>query len=104
MALLAYEGAFGSLKREAVFRATEKHGVPVKIVNITKETYRGSAAQVRTLRISDKIKIQKGVRQGDIRSSIPFTAALEEIFKRVAVETSTDQHQWREDKQLEIRR
>lgn len=65
MVFVDYESAFISIKHEAIFKAIEKHGVPIKIINIIKETYRGDTAQVRTDKISGKIKIQKGVRQGD---------------------------------------
>jgi hypothetical protein len=67
---------------EPDFQAITKHGVPTKLINIIKETYRGDTAQIRTELLSDIIKIQKGVRQGDTLSPVLFTAAVEEIFKR----------------------
>jgi hypothetical protein len=82
MAFVDYEKAFDSITHEAVFQALTKHGVPTKLINIIKETYRGGTAQIRTELLSDKIEIQKGVRQGDTLSPVLFTAAVEEIFKR----------------------
>uniref|UniRef100_A0A3P9I9K1 ribonuclease H n=1 Tax=Oryzias latipes TaxID=8090 RepID=A0A3P9I9K1_ORYLA len=45
-----------------------------------------STAQVRNESLSRKIKIMKGVRQGDTLSPVMFTAALEEIFRRMEAE------------------
>ena len=42
----------------------------------------------RTEKLSGKIKIMKGVRQGDTLSPVMFTAAVEEIFKRMNIEAS----------------
>ena len=87
MAFVDYEKAFDSIKHASVFEALEKHGVPSKIINIIKETYNKGTAQIQTEKLSEKIKIQKGVRQGDTLSPIMFTAAVEEIFKRIPAET-----------------
>ena len=46
-----------------------------------KETYTEGTAQVRTEKLGGKIKIMKGVRQGDTLSPVMLTAAVEEIFK-----------------------
>ena len=67
---------------KSVFQALTKHGVPTKLINIIKETYRDGTAQIRTELLSEKLKIMKGVRQGDTLSPVFFTAAVEEIFKR----------------------
>ena len=41
---------------------------------------------MRTKKLSGKIKIMKGVRQGDSLSPVMFTAAVEEIFKGMNIE------------------
>ena len=82
-ACVDYEKAFDSIKHAPVFEALEKHGVPSKIINIIKETKTDGTAQIRTEKLSEKIKIQKGVRQGDTLSPVIFIAVVEEIFKKI---------------------
>ena len=48
--------------------------------------YTEGTAQVRTEKLSGKIKIMKGVRQGHTLSSVVFTAAVEEILKRINIQ------------------
>jgi hypothetical protein len=86
MAFVDYEKAFDSILHKAVFEALKHHSVERKYINILKETYDGGTAQVRNESLSRKIKIMKGVRQGDTLSPVMFTAALEEIFRRMKVE------------------
>ena len=52
----------------------------------TEDAYTSSTAQIQTVVLSRKIDINKGVRQGDTLSPNLFTAALQEIFKRVYFE------------------
>uniref|UniRef100_A0A3P9I880 ribonuclease H n=1 Tax=Oryzias latipes TaxID=8090 RepID=A0A3P9I880_ORYLA len=85
MAFVDYEKAFDSILHKAVFEALKQHSVE-KYINILKETYDGGTAQVRNESLSRKIKIMKGVRQGDTLSPVMFTAALEEIFRRMEAE------------------
>ena len=56
-----------------------------KYINTIKEAYTEGTAQIRTEKVSGKIKIMKGVRQGDTLSPVMFTAAVEEIFKRMNI-------------------
>ncbi|MEE4247402.1 MAG: reverse transcriptase domain-containing protein [Kangiellaceae bacterium] len=86
MAFVDYEKAFDSIQHRAVFNALKQHGVQEKYINVLKDTYRGGTAQIRTESLSKKVSIMKGVRQGDTLSPVLFTAAVEEIFKRVDVE------------------
>ena len=85
MAFIDYEKAFDSIKHKTVFDALTKQGVQTKFINILKKAYNGGTAQIRTDIMSEKVKIMKGVRQGDTLSPILFTAALEEIFRRVDI-------------------
>ena len=86
MAFVDYEKAFDSVLHKAVFEALKQHSVEERYINILKETYDGGPAQVGNESLSRKIKIMKGVRQGDTLSPVMFTAALEEVFRRMEVE------------------
>ena len=86
MAFLDYAKAFDSIQHRAVVEALRVHGVQEKYINIIKEMYAEGTAQIRTEKLSGKIKIMKGVRQGDTLSPVMFTAAVEEIFKRMNIE------------------
>ena len=59
-----------------------------KYINIIKETYAEGTGQIRTEKLSGKRKIIKGVRQGDKQSPVMFTAAVEEIYKRMNIEAA----------------
>ena len=85
MAFVDYEKAFDSIQLGAVFEALNVHGVQEKYINIIKETYADGTAQIRTEKLTGRIKIMKGVRQGDTLSPVMFTAAVEEIFKTMNI-------------------
>ena len=70
MAFVDYANAFDSIQHRAVFEALRVHGVQEKYINIIKETYAEGTAQIRTEKLSGKIKIMKGVRQGDTLSPV----------------------------------
>ena len=80
-----YTKAFDSIQHRAVFETLRVHGVPEKYIAIIKETCTEGTAQIKTEKLSGKIKIMKGVRQGDTLSLAMFTAAVEEIFKRMNI-------------------
>ena len=72
MAFVDYEKAFDSIQHRAVFEVLRAHGVQEKYINIVKETYAEGTAQRRREKLSGKIKIMKGVRQGDTLSPVMF--------------------------------
>ena len=84
----------GTMRRPLIPSNTEqfsshwsrKHDMQEKYINIIKETYTEGIAHVRTEKLSGKIKIMKGIRQGDPLSPVLFTAAVEEIFMRMNIE------------------
>ena len=82
MAFVDYAKAFDSIPHRAVFEALR---IQKKYINIIKETYTEGTAQIWTEKLSEKIRIMIGVRQGDTLSPIMFTAAVE-IFKRMNIE------------------
>ena len=85
MAFVDYDKAFDSIQHRAGFEALRVHGVQEKYINIIQEMYAEGTAQIRTEKLSGKIKIMKGVLQGDAISPVMFIAAVE-IFKRMNIE------------------
>ena len=88
MAFVDYEKAFDCIQHRAVLEALRAHGVQEKYINIIKEkkeTYTEGTAQIRTEKFRGKITIMKGVHQGDTLSPVMFTAAVEDIFKRMNI-------------------
>ena len=67
--LVDYEKVFDFIQHIAGFETLRAHGVQEKYINI-KET-----AQGRREKLSGKIKIMEGVRQGDTLSLVAFIAA-----------------------------
>ena len=65
MVFVDYAKAFDSIQHRAVFEAPRVHGVQKKYINIIKETYAEGTVQIRTEKLSEKIMIMRGVRQGD---------------------------------------
>ena len=86
MAFVDYEKAFHYIQHRAAFETLRKHGVQEKYINIFKETHTEGTAQARTEKLSGKIKIMKGIRQGDTISPVLLTAVVEEIFMRMNIE------------------
>ena len=87
MAFVDFEKAFDSIQYKAVFKAIEKQVVKITYINILKETYNDGTIQIKLKKVSRKILILKGSRQGDTLSTAIFISALEEIFKRVEFAT-----------------
>ena len=50
---------------------------------ILKDIYKESTATIKLHKVSEKIPIKKGIRQGDTISLKLFTAVLEEKFKNL---------------------
>ena len=88
MAFVDYEKAFDSIGHDAVMKALKNQGVAQTYINTLTNVYTDGTAQIRTDKLSEKFKIERGVRQGDTLSPNLFTAALEEIFKRTSLDQS----------------
>ena len=70
MAFVDYEKAFDSISHGVEFSALESQGVLNCYINTLKNVYKGGTAQIRTDKLSDKIRIERGVRQGNTPSPI----------------------------------
>ena len=87
LAFIDYEKAFDSVEHWAIFEALRNIGIHETYVKILIDIYTGATAKIHLEnQISETIKIQRGVRQGDPISPKLFTAAIEEVFKKAELE------------------
>ena len=79
-----YEKAFDSVEHSDLFLALRKIGINEGYVQILEDIYTDATARIHIDEdISKPFKISRGVRQGDTISPKIFTAAMEEVFKKV---------------------
>lgn len=68
-----FEKAFDSLDRNILWKLLQHNGIPIKLVNIIKCMYDGSAGQViANGKLTDALHIKSGVRHGCLVSQPPF--------------------------------
>ena len=82
-----YEKAFDSVQTQAVLTSLQEQGIEDVYIELLNEIYTNSSMTVPLHKVSNKINIRRGVRQGDTTSPKLFTAALERIFRRLTWET-----------------
>ena len=78
-----YEKAFDSAQTQAILTSLQEQGIEYVYIDILKDIYRDSSVTVHLHKESEKIRIKRGVRQGDTISPKLFTATLESIFRRL---------------------
>ena len=78
-----YEKAFYSVQTQAILTSLQEHGIEDVYIEITKDIYTDSSVTVHLHKESEKIRINRGVRQGATISPKLFTATLESIFRRL---------------------
>lgn len=83
MAFIDYSKAFDSISHKAIWESLENQGIPSKYINIIKNIYSNSVARIKLETLGKQFKIEKGVRQGDPLSPKLFSAALENIFRKL---------------------
>ena len=81
MAFIDYEKAFDSVEASVVTKALRKQGIEEICVKILEDIYKKSTATIRLHKISERISIQKRVRQNDSISLKLFTRIQEKVFK-----------------------
>ncbi|KAI8522203.1 hypothetical protein Bbelb_019570 [Branchiostoma belcheri] len=77
-AFVDYEKAFDSIEFEPMFAALEHQGVDSEIITLLKDLYNGATSTLRLHKESEKIKLERGARQGDNISAKLFTACLQD--------------------------
>ena len=60
-----YEKAFDSIEFNPLFESLENQGVEAAYITILRDLYNGATSTLKLHRDSDKIKLQRGVRQSD---------------------------------------
>ena len=78
-----YEKAFVSVQTQAILTSLQEQGIEDVYIEILKDIYTDSLVTVHLHKESEKIRIKRGVRQGDTISPKLFTAILESIFRRL---------------------
>ena len=79
-AFVDYEKAFDSIEFNPLFESLENQGVEAAYVTLLRDVYNGATSTLKLHRDSDKIKLQRGVRQGDNISPKLFTACLQDAI------------------------
>ena len=60
-----YEKAFDSVQTQAIFTLWQEQGIEYVYIEILKDIYVDSSVTVHLHKESEKIRIKRGVRQGD---------------------------------------
>ena len=75
-----YDKAFDSIEFNPLFESLENKGVEAAYITLLRDLYNGATSTLKLHRDSDKIKLQRGVRQGDNISPKRFTACLQDAI------------------------
>ena len=79
-----YEKALDSLDRESLWKLLGHYGVPMKFVNLIRNSYEGlSCRMVHEGRSTEKFEVKTGVRQGCLLSPFLFILAIDWIMRAV---------------------
>ena len=79
-AFVDYEKAFDSIEVNPLVESLENQGVETAYITLLRDLYNGATSTLKFHRDSDKIKLQRGVRQGDNISPKLFTACLQDAI------------------------
>ena len=82
-----YEKAFDSIEHPDLFQALREIGINEGYVCILEDIYTDATSRIHLdSDVSEIVKISRGVREGDTLSPKVFTAAMEEISKKIPLD------------------
>jgi hypothetical protein len=79
VALIDFSNAFGSVKHESIVRACKRLGIPDALIDYIASCYTDS----ETTLLGTRVRVRKGVRQGDPLSPFLFNAVLDEVLSEL---------------------
>ena len=79
-AIVDYEKVVDSIEFNRLFESIENQAVEAAYITLLRDLYNGATSTMKLHRDSDKIKLQRGVRQGDNISPKLFTACLQDAI------------------------
>ncbi|XP_023931700.1 uncharacterized protein LOC106162426 [Lingula anatina] len=79
VAFVDYEKAFNSVETQYILASLQDLGIEDGYIDVLRDIYTDSSVTVKLHKTTNKIRIKKGVRQGDTISPKLFTAALERL-------------------------
>ena len=96
MLFIDFKQAFDSINRERLFGAMDRMGIPQQLIRLIRMTMCQTKARVKTdNQISAPFEFNKGVKQGDCRSTtlfiLPLHNAAQEIDQRGTIYTKSSQ-------------
>jgi hypothetical protein len=82
LCFIDFKAAFDSLDREVLWQLLDHYGIPAKIINIIKNTYKDSSCKVKVEGcLTDSFNIKTGVRQGCIWSPLLFNIVIDWVLR-----------------------
>ena len=87
LAFVDYEMAFDSVERTAMYNALCEQWINETYIQLIENICANGTSVVRLHKDTEKIKIGKGVRQGDTYSPKLFTVCLKGIFRKLSWES-----------------
>ncbi|KAG1700939.1 putative uncharacterized transposon-derived protein F52C9.6 [Nymphon striatum] len=81
LAFIDYKKAFDSVEHQAVLNALNAQNISPAYIRMLDQIFRLGTSNIKLHTNTNKIRLEKGVRQGDSISPKLFTACLENVFR-----------------------
>lgn len=79
-----FKQAYDSVRRPQLYTAMLELGIPKKLVGLVEMTLRKTKAKVKVQgMLSECLEVKRGLRQGDVLSTLLFNVALEKVMRSV---------------------